>query len=170
MWRSAVQVCLGLRSRGDAMRSVASHLSLLTSHLCYGGLAQLARAPALQAGGQRFESVILHVMENGRIKEWKNWSLQSFNFSIFQFFTEIFDILTHKTVSKDFKLKTELYDSINSQFTAESMSYKELKNYRIEELKTSIFQSFNFSILLIWRKKVRASGGCLGSRRRWRTW
>ena len=28
--------------------------------LFYGGLAQLARAPALQAGGQRFESVILH--------------------------------------------------------------------------------------------------------------
>ena len=26
----------------------------------YGELAQLARAPALQAGGQRFESVILH--------------------------------------------------------------------------------------------------------------
>ena len=28
-----------------------------------GGLAQLARAPALQAGGQRFESVILHSRE-----------------------------------------------------------------------------------------------------------
>ena len=28
-----------------------------------GGLAQLARAPALQAGGQRFESVILHQAE-----------------------------------------------------------------------------------------------------------
>ncbi len=28
--------------------------------LLKGGLAQLARAPALQAGGQRFESVILH--------------------------------------------------------------------------------------------------------------
>ena len=27
----------------------------------FGGLAQLARAPALQAGGQRFESVILHL-------------------------------------------------------------------------------------------------------------
>ena len=27
-----------------------------------GGLAQLARAPALQAGGQRFESVILHFL------------------------------------------------------------------------------------------------------------
>ena len=31
----------------------------------YGGLAQLARAPALQAGGQRFESVILHLSEIG---------------------------------------------------------------------------------------------------------
>ena len=28
-----------------------------------GGLAQLARAPALQAGGQRFESVILHFID-----------------------------------------------------------------------------------------------------------
>ena len=28
----------------------------------FGGLAQLARAPALQAGGQRFESVILHLV------------------------------------------------------------------------------------------------------------
>ncbi len=27
----------------------------------FGGLAQLARAPALHAGGQRFESVILHL-------------------------------------------------------------------------------------------------------------
>ena len=27
-----------------------------------GGLAQLARAPALHAGGQRFESVILHYL------------------------------------------------------------------------------------------------------------
>ena len=29
----------------------------------YGGLAQLARAPALQAGGHRFESDILHHFE-----------------------------------------------------------------------------------------------------------
>ena len=28
--------------------------------LKFGGLAQLARAPALHAGGQRFDSVILH--------------------------------------------------------------------------------------------------------------
>ena len=48
MWRSAVQVCLGLLV-GDANPR--------------GGLAQLARAPALQAGGQRFESVILHTAE-----------------------------------------------------------------------------------------------------------
>ena len=36
---------------------------LLLSVLLLGGLAQLARAPALQAGGQRFESVILHEEE-----------------------------------------------------------------------------------------------------------
>ena len=35
-------------------------LLLVLLALFYGGLAQLARAPALQAGGQRFESVILH--------------------------------------------------------------------------------------------------------------
>ena len=50
-----------------------------TRRLFYGGLAQLARAPALQAGGQRFESVILHL----------------------SFFKDaIFDILIHKTVIK----------------------------------------------------------------------
>ena len=47
MWRSAVQLCAGLLAEGNVCRT-------------RGGLAQLARAPALQAGGQRFESVILH--------------------------------------------------------------------------------------------------------------
>ena len=57
-----------------------------------GGLAQLARAPALQAGGQRFESVILHsVCENA---DWRSRS------AIIRNGREIFDILTHKTVSK----------------------------------------------------------------------
>ena len=36
----------------------------------FGGLAQLARAPALQAGGQRFESVILH-SSKGKVKNEK---------------------------------------------------------------------------------------------------
>jgi hypothetical protein len=48
MWRSAVQVCLGL----------PRFYSRTPIHP--GGLAQLARAPALQAGGHRFESDILH--------------------------------------------------------------------------------------------------------------
>ena len=39
----------------EGMRSCITH-----PVYCFGGLAQLARAPALQAGGQRFESVILH--------------------------------------------------------------------------------------------------------------
>jgi hypothetical protein len=34
-----------------------------TTHTAIGELAQLARAPALHAGGQRFESVILHQSE-----------------------------------------------------------------------------------------------------------
>ena len=49
----------------DAKTSAVDEARLLslascTRSLFYGGLAQLARAPALQAGGQRFESVILH--------------------------------------------------------------------------------------------------------------
>ena len=64
-----------------------------------GGLAQLARAPALQAGGQRFESVILHQVYGRPLK---------FNVSCFMFnVLEIFDILTHKTVSKTLFLETE---------------------------------------------------------------
>gem|GEM_PF-6067722 len=41
-----IQICLGLPT--------------IEYDKIYGGLAQLARAPALHAGGQRFESVILH--------------------------------------------------------------------------------------------------------------
>ena len=74
-----------------------------TTKSLLGGLAQLARALAWHARGHRFDPDILHYPH---------------------YEEEIFDILTHKTVSKDFKLKTELYISINSQFTAESMSNK----------------------------------------------
>ena len=40
----------------------------ILSLLYYGGLAQMARALALQAGGQRFESVILHTKKNVRLR------------------------------------------------------------------------------------------------------
>ena len=36
------------------------HYKKIEKSIFLGGLAQLARAPALHAGGQRFESVILH--------------------------------------------------------------------------------------------------------------
>ena len=49
MWRSAVQVCLGLQGK------------LFLKH---GGLAQLARALAWHARGQRFDPVILHAVDN----------------------------------------------------------------------------------------------------------
>ena len=60
MWRSAVQVCLGLPWKSVDVERRTS----VGKHARYGGLAQLARAPALQAGGQRFESVILHFPPN----------------------------------------------------------------------------------------------------------
>ena len=50
MLGSAVRVCPGLQGIEKCKNS-------------YGGLAQLARAPALHAGGQRFESVILHFLK-----------------------------------------------------------------------------------------------------------
>ena len=55
----------------------------------YGGLAQLARAPALQAGGQRFESVILHSQVSMTFDEVIS-SLIVPHFSL----GKIFDILT----------------------------------------------------------------------------
>ena len=41
-------------------RKCAGVLEARKNQDLYGGLAQLARAPALHAGGHRFESVILH--------------------------------------------------------------------------------------------------------------
>ena len=62
---SAVQLCLGLllklkiinyKLKRDVVNLIFNFKFLINE----GGLAQLARAPALHAGGQRFESVILH--------------------------------------------------------------------------------------------------------------
>ena len=77
MWRSAVQLCAGLPSpvitgtltklvspgRAEDNGSLLVQAPIVANRLsdAKGGLAQLARAPALQAGGQRFESVILHL-------------------------------------------------------------------------------------------------------------
>ena len=44
----------------NQMVIIIVHYALIIMNYYLGGLAQLARAPALQAGGQRFESVILH--------------------------------------------------------------------------------------------------------------
>ena len=64
MWGSAVQVCSGLplATVSVAFRPLGGRESKTGAvhEILQGGLAQLARAPALQAGGQRFESVILH--------------------------------------------------------------------------------------------------------------
>ena len=80
------------------MRFFLFSISSCTRNALYGGLAQLARAPALQAGGQRFESVILHESLFG---------------------IEIFDILTHKTVVLNQKIR---------YFTSEDQSLRVLRH------------------------------------------
>ena len=57
MWRSAVQVCLGLHI--DRKVNVPKAVQVCLG-LPYGGLAQLARALAWHARGHRFEPDILH--------------------------------------------------------------------------------------------------------------
>ena len=92
----------------------------------------MARALAWHARGHRFDPDILHHSEVDLSSSVRK---------------EIFDILTHKTVSKDF---VQVKKENKSQKTAESMSIS--------------------AIFRVWceirRKRVRASGGCLGSRRR----
>jgi hypothetical protein len=61
-----VEVHAGLRDRAETVCEGECDYALRHmpvgrhTHSELGGLAQLARAPALHAGGQRFESVILH--------------------------------------------------------------------------------------------------------------
>ena len=61
----------------------------------------------MQAGGQRFESVILHFSTVTKVVNEVIIPLSS-HLSVLSW-KEFFDILTHKTVSKDFKLETEFF-------------------------------------------------------------
>ena len=76
------------------MVSFTFNLSSLTFQ--FGGLAQLARAPALHAGGQRFESVILHIcgFKDRRSERKRTKSI------IKLFHKTIFDILYNNSTSK----------------------------------------------------------------------
>ena len=65
--------------------------------LSHGGLAQLARALAWHARGHRFDPDILHDSFEDAGKGNHIFHLSSL------IWKEFFDILTHKTVSKDFK-------------------------------------------------------------------
>ncbi len=62
----------GRQGEKDKQRTLGreSTCLALTDHrlLKQGGLAQLARAPALQAGGHRFDSDILHRSEKRKAK------------------------------------------------------------------------------------------------------
>ena len=65
MWGSAVQICSGLLT----LKLADEEMNDDAARCRPGGLAQLARAPALQAGGHRFDSDILH--------QDKTWAISS---------------------------------------------------------------------------------------------
>ena len=69
MWRSAVQVCLGLHGKTNAAGTPDSDTQKHPRHpsavKMKGGLAQLARALAWHARGHRFDPDILHPVLNG---------------------------------------------------------------------------------------------------------
>ena len=77
-----VERCTGLRWKRVVL-AAGSAPSVLS-----GELAQLARAPALQAGGQRFESVILHFpvrrekLEERRFKRELEYQLAAYRFVV----------------------------------------------------------------------------------------
>ena len=60
---------------------IIMHYALIIMNYYLGGLAQLARAPALHAGGQRFESVILHTILK-KADQATAWSAFSFLFAL----------------------------------------------------------------------------------------
>ena len=74
--------------------------------ISFGGLAQLARAPALHAGGQRFESVILHEEKT----RWAKPISRKFDTSSDLVFSTIFDILESliEEADRDFGRDTEV--------------------------------------------------------------
>ena len=71
MWGSAVQIRAGLQTFGGlaqlaralALQARGQGFDSLALHKSPGGLAQLARALALQARGQGFDSLALHVLK-----------------------------------------------------------------------------------------------------------
>ena len=99
MWRSAVQICLGLR--------------IVEIYYSHGGLAQLARALAWHARGHRFDPDILHcwhdyvtvdvsptVVKNVTVVIIRNCRRVA---AMLHHAEEIFDILTHETVESKLK-------------------------------------------------------------------
>ena len=62
----------------------------------------------MQAGGQRFESVILHFVTAVPLTVIVYW--------LTVIVTSFFDILTHKTVSKDFKFDILTHKTVSKDF------------------------------------------------------
>ena len=84
MWGSAVQICSGLLRQLEVFSQVVplKEFKTVLNLYRFGGVAQLARAPALHAGGHRFDSDILHTflaMEKSSLTYWIENTTEVYN-------------------------------------------------------------------------------------------
>ena len=144
--------------------------------LLKGGLAQLARAPALQAGGQRFESVILHVKAKYRnYKSYKTYKTYKSNTelkrkkSTLTYWKRVRSRASggrqtranQKSQRREAKRRCKAESDAERRHTRRDSKFKtEAKRLRRAQVRKSIN---------VKGKERRAHEGCLGSRRRRRT-
>ena len=105
-----------------------------------GGLAQLARAPALQAGGQRFESVILHEFVRKRMDE-----------------------VNPVPDTVGVPMRKEFFDILRQKRHKIRISVTPSGCLRCRRFLMVLFGTVSSELC---EKRARAHGGCLGSRRR----
>ena len=92
----------------------------------FGGLAQLARAPALHAGGQRFDSVILHKVELAMM------------YKVIGSLTLRGDILHYGPPTPKGGGLQNLVPPLGARGPKSSLTYWEIKNTRINRVCISI--------------------------------
>ena len=144
--------------------------------LLKGGLAQLARAPALQAGGQRFESVILHVKAKYRnYKSYKTYKTYKSNTelkrkkSTLTYWKRVRSRASggRQTRANQKSQRREAKRRCKAESEAERRHTRRDSKFKTEAKRLRRAQ--DLKSINVKGKERRAHEGCLGSRRRRRT-
>ena len=136
----------------ESARTTGIWLGTLFASIAFGGLAQLARAPALQAGGQRFESVILHSKK------------EYIDILEVELSNERSEVHKHEQIKNKQNQDIRTSDRLSNQQVYSSCRAKGSARAQPGggDSETGTFHKKN-------GKEKRAHEGCLGSRRRRRT-